>query len=81
MWQGQAWDCGMWAALPKAPSGFCCGQGAMARLGGQRKGGVWMMLVYEHTLQPVCPLAIAEQGAESTSALMGHELSCTLTVL
>lgn len=36
MWQGQAWDQGMWVALPKAPSGFCCGQGATARLGRRR---------------------------------------------
>lgn len=72
MWQGQVWDWGMWVVLAKAPSGFCCGQGAMARLGEQRYGGVWVMLVYGHTLQAVCPLAIAEQGAESTSVLMGH---------
>lgn len=39
------------------------------------------MLVYGHTLQPVCPLAIAERGAESTSALMGHGHSCTLTAV
>lgn len=39
------------------------------------------MLVYGHTLQPVRPLAIAERGAESTSALMGHRHSCTLTAV